>query len=81
MLFRSKIPYKKIPPTVLKKFATGKGNSNKEAMYSQFLKEENVDLLGLLGLNLPKSGKIDSPISDIVDSFFLCRYAFINRDV
>ena len=80
-LWLKKIPYKKIPPTVLKKFATGKGNSNKEAMYSQFLKEENVDLLGLLGLNLPKSGKIDSPISDIVDSFFLCRYAFINRDV
>ena len=80
-LWLKKIQYKKIPPTSLKKTVTGKGNAPKEVMYQQFLKEEKTDIFKLLGLKMPKTGKIDSPISDIVDSFFLCRYAFINRDV
>ena len=80
-LWLKKIQYKKIPPTALKKWVTGKGNATKEVMYQQFLKEEKIDIFDLLGMTMPKTGKIDSPISDIVDSFFLCRYAFINRDV
>jgi Holliday junction resolvasome RuvABC endonuclease subunit len=65
--------YHKIPPTSLKKWATGKGNSDKEKMYEKFLEIEGVDLKAMFGLK-----KADSPLSDIVDSYFLAKYAFEN---
>ena len=65
--------YHKIPPTSLKKWATGKGNSDKEKMYEKFLEIEGIDLKAMFGLK-----KADSPLSDIVDSYFLAKYAFEN---
>lgn len=57
--------YETVPPTVIKKFATGKGNSNKEAMLEAWKKEPGTfDLI-------QESG---NPASDIVDSYFLCKY-------
>jgi len=76
LLWTSGQPYFKIPPTVLKKFATGKGNSNKQQMYDAFVEQEGVDLIAALGRK-----NCDSPVSDIVDAFFLCKNAFINKDV
>jgi Holliday junction resolvasome RuvABC endonuclease subunit len=73
-LWQKKIPYKKIPPTSLKKWATGKGNANKDAMYQKFLEVEGIDLINLLGLK-----NCDSPISDIVDSYWLCKYSYMNK--
>ena len=32
-MWKNKVPFKSFPPTVIKKFATGKGNANKEVMY------------------------------------------------
>lgn len=60
------------PPTVIKKFATGKGNANKEAMYDAFVNETGVHLKDLL---TPNKSKIDSPVSDIVDAYYICKYA------
>lgn len=65
--------YVTIPPTVIKKHATGKGNANKELMYETFLSESHVDLQSQLS---PKSTKISNPVSDIVDSFYICRTGF-----
>ena len=65
--------YHKIPPTSLKKWATGKGNSDKEKMYERFLEIEGLDLKAMFGLK-----KADSPLSDIVDSYFLAKYAYEN---
>ena len=62
-----------IPPTVIKKIATGKGNANKELMYETFLTETNVDLRSRLS---PKSNKIVNPVSDIVDSYYICQTGF-----
>jgi Holliday junction resolvasome RuvABC endonuclease subunit len=59
-----------IPPTVIKKIATGKGNANKELMYETFLEETNIDLQNRLS---PKSIKISNPVSDIVDSYYICQ--------
>lgn len=59
-------------PTVIKKFATGKGNANKEAMYAAFVEETGVNLKEML---TPKKSKIDSPVSDIVDAYYICKYA------
>lgn len=57
--------YETVPPTVIKKFATGKGNSNKEAMLESWKAEpETFELVQEKG----------NPASDIVDSYFLCKY-------
>jgi hypothetical protein len=60
-----------VPPTTVKKFAVGKGNSKKTPLYEQFYKETGVNLVELLNGSPEKS-----PISDIVDSYFICKYGF-----
>lgn len=62
-------------PTVIKKFATGKGNAKKDQMYEAFVKETDVDLKAQLNF---ESSKIVSPISDLVDSYFICKYLYYN---
>ena len=69
----NKFKFETIPPTVVKKEATGKGNANKELMYETFLAETNVDVKSLL---TPNSTKIVNPVSDIVDSYYICRTGF-----
>lgn len=59
-----------IPPTVIKKYATGKGNANKEVMEKAFINETTVDIKKLLGLT-PSQW---NPSSDIIDSYFICKY-------
>ena len=72
-LKEARFKYVTIPPTVIKKHATGKGNANKELMYETFLSESHVDLKSQLS---PKSTKISNPVSDIVDSFYICKTGF-----
>ena len=71
-MWKNKISFKTYPPTVIKKFATDKGNANKEMMYSAFVYEllTPTDLKERL---TPKATKIISPISDIVDSYFIAK--------
>ena len=71
-LWNSELEYHVVPPTVIKKFATGKGNANKEMMYESFLEETNVNLNESLEI---KSEKIGNPVSDIVDSYYICKLA------
>lgn len=63
-LTENKIKYVTVPPTTIKKFATGKGNASKDMMY------ESWRLAG--GTEFDKPNK--NPYSDIVDSYFLCKY-------
>lgn len=59
-------------PTAMKKFKTGKGNATKEILYDLFLAETGKDLIIE---NFPtKATKILSPVSDIVDSYFLAQF-------
>ena len=69
----NKFKFETIAPTVVKKEATGKGNANKELMYETFLAETNVDVKSLL---TPNSTKIVNPVSDIVDSYYICKTGF-----
>ena len=71
-MWKNKIPFKPYPPTVIKKFATGKGNSNKELMYEAFV-DELLTPIDLKELLTPKAKKVISPISDIVDSYFITK--------
>lgn len=59
------------PPTV-KKHATGKGNADKEAMFKAFRMAGNPDLMQFY---FQKHGaKVASPVTDIVDAYYLARY-------
>lgn len=62
-----------VPPTVLKKFAVGKGNADKLKMHEAFVKdtEETLESLGKPGTN---------PSSDIIDAYYLLKYAFTLKE-
>jgi Holliday junction resolvasome RuvABC endonuclease subunit len=60
-------------PAHIKKLSTGKGNSNKDAMYEAFIMETGVDLVKEMVYNKQKIG---SPIADIVDSFYICKVMY-----
>lgn len=63
-----------VPPTVIKKFATGKGNANKELLNEFFEKETCLGLKNTLKL----TSKQWNPSSDIIDSYFVCKYGANN---
>ena len=71
-MWKNKLKFQTYPPTVLKKFATGKGNSNKEKMYEAFV-DELLTPTDLKEQLTPKAKKIINPISDIVDSYFIAK--------
>jgi hypothetical protein len=58
-----------IAPTVLKKYATTKGNSDKNAMYDAFKTETGVPLKDLI----QPTRLLGNPTTDMVDAFFLCK--------
>ena len=69
-LWRFKKTFQVAAPTTIKKFATGKGNAKKEDMYASFLAETGSDLMQLFEMH-----NVDSPINDVVDSFYMAKYA------
>ena len=71
-MWKNKLTFKTFPPTVIKKFATGKGNSNKEQMYEAFV-DELLTPDDLKERLTPKAKKVINPISDIVDSYFIAK--------
>lgn len=60
-----------VPPTVVKKIATGKGNADKIKMAEAFLNETKRNLYEEFNCSLGKS-----PISDIIDSYYICKIAY-----
>ena len=66
--YKLDIPFELIAPSSVKKYATGKGNSNKESMIEAFRETAGFDLLSELDCTY------NSPASDIADSYFICKY-------
>lgn len=64
-------PLDAIPPTVIKKYATGSGAATKDKMYEFFLKDTIDDISERFGIK-PHLG----PINDYVDSYWICKYGF-----
>ena len=62
------IDWDTVAPTAIKKSAVGHGNAGKQTMIDQFRKESNIDLYKELDC------VTDNPVSDIVDSYFICKY-------
>ena len=74
-LYKKGIDFHVVAPTTIKKFATGKGNANKEMMYESWLQETDHNIHTIIS---PKSKSIGNPVSDIVDSYFIARYLHQN---
>lgn len=69
------LEYGVYPPPMIKKFATTKGNSNKEKMWEAFKAETDFDLFEMLG---QIEGKHWNPVSDIVDAYYIAKLGFEN---
>lgn len=70
-LWKNKIHFDVAAPTTIKKFATGKGNANKEKMQEAFIAETGIDVKNIMSL----SEKQWNPSSDIIDAYFLAKYS------
>ena len=60
--------YDTIVPSVVKKYASGKGNADKQLMYDSFLKHTGVDLMKMFDM-----GKLNNPVTDIIDSYYIAK--------
>ena len=69
-LYSNGIKFEVVAPTQVKKFATGKGNGNKELMQEAFEKEFAVDIKSLLMQNTNHW----NPSSDIIDAYYIATY-------
>jgi len=72
-LWQNSIPLDVVQPSRVKKFATGKGNANKQEMFEAFVKETGTDLRIYFD---SIEREIKSPISDVVDAFYICKYNY-----
>jgi len=71
LLFNSNKSFELFSPKTIKKFATGNGNARKEDMILEFEKQTKKDIYSLLSIKDRTS--LNSPITDIVDSFFVAK--------
>ena len=72
-LYQQRIPVEIIEPTHVKKYASGKGNADKESMVKTFYMDTGLDLQDII---TPNKEKVTSPVTDIVDSFYICKYLY-----
>ena len=74
-MYKANQSFTSIPPTVIKKYATGKGNANKEVMYEAFTAEllTPSDLQERLR---PNSKKLSNPVTDLVDAYFIAKWGW-----
>ena len=69
LLYKNGYSYSTVAPTVIKKYATGKGNASKEKMYEAFRELTRLDIVDIYC-----SKTLGSPITDIVDSYYIAMY-------
>ena len=60
--------YDTIVPSVVKKYASGKGNADKQLMYDSFVKHTGVDLMKMFDMS-----KLNNPVTDIIDSYYIAK--------
>ncbi|MGA0152576.1 MAG: hypothetical protein ACO3LG_02925, partial [Ilumatobacteraceae bacterium] len=70
LLWKEGYKYTTAAPTVIKKYATGKGNADKQKMYEAFYENTQLDLISIFS----KTGRLTSPVTDIVDAYYLTCY-------
>ena len=65
--------YETIVPSVVKKYASGKGNADKQLMYDSFKKHTKIDLMKMFDME-----KLNNPVTDIVDSYYIAKVGYEN---
>ena len=68
--------YRILVPSVIKKFATGKGNADKQMMYEQFTKDTNTNLMK--AFDIPT---LNNPITDIVDAYYIAKKGYYESKI
>lgn len=71
-ILKRNIPLNTVPPTTIKKFATGKGNSNKENLEDYFIDETGISFREILS----QTPSQFNPSSDLIDAYYICKYGF-----
>lgn len=79
-LYKSGVGYTPLIASSIKKFASGKGNATKREMVDAFKKDFGECPYTWFDLKDEGKDKIVSPVSDIVDAYFVLRCG-INNDV
>lgn len=77
LLWKHPYPVQGIPPTVIKKFATGKGNADKPKMVAAFLSDYPVaeSWIPLFFPRAQSSASIaKSPLADLADAYWIAKY-------
>ena len=74
-IYQAGTPLTIFPPQEIKKYATGKGNADKEVMYKSFLLETGFPVKDVIA---PDKKNVCSPVSDIIDSYFICKKLYDN---
>ena len=67
--------YDTVVPSVVKKYASGKGNADKQYMYESFTKHTGVDLRKVFDME-----KLNNPVTDIVDSYYIAKVGYENSN-
>jgi len=75
ILWKKGIEFETVPPTVIKKFATGKGNAGKDLLKEQFELETGYTKLKEL---LHETEKQHNPSSDIIDAYFITKWMWMH---
>ena len=60
---------------MIKKKATGKGNADKLKMYEQFVRDTGIDLMKAF-----EQIKLNNPVTDIVDSYYIVKAGYKNNE-
>jgi Holliday junction resolvasome RuvABC endonuclease subunit len=76
-LWKNHIEYRTIPPTVVKKFATGKGNADKQKIQDYFIAETSFNIKQVLSM----TEKQWNPSSDLIDAFYICKFGVTNGNL
>jgi Holliday junction resolvasome RuvABC endonuclease subunit len=75
-MYMSNINFVSVTPTALKMWVTGKGQAKKEQMEEAFIADTGIDNLRQI---LSISDKVEKPIFDIIDAYFLCKYGYVDQ--
>lgn len=69
-LWKKEIPFDVIAPPTIKKYATGSGRANKDAMYEAMCNDLSCDFRMHVG---DDGKKVSSPTPDIVDAYYIAK--------
>jgi Holliday junction resolvasome RuvABC endonuclease subunit len=70
-LWKAGLNFELVSPPSLKKFAAGKGNSNKDQMETAYFLDQGIWIRS----EINQKETSENPSSDIIDSYFLCLWA------